>query len=106
MSKTFEQCVSSQLIHYITSNSIVDFFQIAYIPHRSSETALHLIISDILLSLDSKSPYYLVLLDLSCVFDFLNLQIRFVYVRLVITVKVNNKLLTGSIHLYLKDIRP
>ena len=75
MSKTLERVVSSQLIQYITSNNIVDCFQSAYLPHRSTETDLNLIISEILLSLDAKSPCYLVLLDLSCAFDSLNLQI-------------------------------
>ena len=75
MSKTLERVVSSQLIQYISSNNIVDCFQSAYLPHRSTETALNLIISEILLFLDVKSPCYLVLLDLSCVFDSLNLRI-------------------------------
>ena len=65
MSKTLERVFSSQLIQYITSNNIVDCFQSAYIPHRSTDIALHLIISEILLSLDAKNPCYLVLLDLS-----------------------------------------
>ena len=75
MSKNLERVVSSQLIQYITSNNIVDCFQIAYLPHRRTETALNIIISEIILSLDAKSPWYLVLLDLSCAFDSLNIQI-------------------------------
>ena len=75
MSKTLERVISSQLIQYITSNNIVDFFQSAYLPHRSIETALHIIISAIILSLDAKCPCYFILLDLSCAFDSLNLQI-------------------------------
>ena len=39
MSKTLEQVVSSHLIHYITSNNIVDYFQSSYLPHHSNETA-------------------------------------------------------------------
>ena len=74
MSKILERVVSSQLIQYITSNNIVDCFQSAYLPHRRTETALNIIISEILLSLDAKSTWYLVLLDLSCAFDSLNLQ--------------------------------
>ena len=65
MSKTLERVVSSYLIQYITSNNIVDCFQSAYLPHRSTETALHLIISEIILYLDAKSPCYLALFDLS-----------------------------------------
>ena len=75
MSKTLERVVSSQLIQYITSNNIVGCSQSAYLPNRSTETALHIIISEILLSLDSKNPCYLVMLDLSCAFDSLNIQI-------------------------------
>ena len=32
--------MSTQLINYITLNSIVDKYQSAYLPHRSTETAL------------------------------------------------------------------
>ena len=84
MSNTLERVVSSQLIQYITSNNIVDCFQSAYLPHRSIEAALNLIISDILLSLDAKSPCYLVLLDLSCAFDSLNLQILSFRIREIV----------------------
>ena len=61
--------MSTQLINYITSNAIVDKYQSAYIPHRSTETALTLIINDILIYLDNKAPCYFVLLDLSSAFD-------------------------------------
>ena len=81
MSKTLERVVSSQLIHYITSNNIDDCFQSAYLTHRSTETSINLIISEIILSLDAKSPCYLVLLDLSCDFDSLNLQIISFHLR-------------------------
>ena len=43
-------------------------YQSAYLPHRSTETALTLIINeinDILIYLDNKAPRYLVLLYLS-----------------------------------------
>ena len=75
ISKTLERVVSTQLIHYITTNNIADCFQSAYLPHRSTETALNLIFSDILLSLYTKIPCYFILLDLSCAFDSLNLII-------------------------------
>ena len=41
---------------YITTNSIIDKFQSAYLPHRSTEPALNLIINDLLISLDNKAP--------------------------------------------------
>ena len=48
------------------SNAIVDKYKNTYLPHRSTETALTLIINDILISHDNKIyPCYLVLLDLS-----------------------------------------
>ena len=55
ISKTLERVVSTQLINYITSNAIVDKYQSAYLPHRSTETALILIINDILIYLDNKA---------------------------------------------------
>ena len=72
LSKTLERIVSKQLVHYITSNSIADPLQSAYLPNRGTETALNLIFNDIILSLDNKMPCYLVLLDLSSAFDTLD----------------------------------
>ena len=47
-------------------NAIVDKYKNTYLPHRSTETALTLIINDILISHDNKIySCYLVLLDLS-----------------------------------------
>ena len=63
--------MSTQLINYITSNAIVDKYQSAYFPHRNTETALTLIINDILISLD-KAPYYFVILDSSSACDTLD----------------------------------
>ena len=60
-----ERLVSRQLIDYIISNSIVDCFQSAYIPNRSTETAINIVFNDIILSMDNKATYYLVLIDLS-----------------------------------------
>ena len=62
----------SQLINYITSNAIVDKYQSAYLPHRSTETVLILIIHYIIIYLDNKAPCYLVYLYLSYYFDTLN----------------------------------
>ena len=56
ISKTLERIVSAQLIHYITTDSIIDKLQSAYLPHRSTESALNLIIDDLLISLDNKAP--------------------------------------------------
>ena len=54
------------------SNSIADKFQSAYLPLRGTETALTKIIDDIAISIDSNSPTYLILLDLSSAFDTVN----------------------------------
>ena len=79
ISKTLERVVSIQLINYITYNAIVDIYQSAYLPHRSTDTALTLIINDILISRDNKSPCYFVLLDLFSTFDTLDHNI--IYIR-------------------------
>ena len=55
------------------SNAIFDKYQNAYLPHRSTETALTLIINDIIIYLDNKAPCYLVLLYLYSAFDNFNI---------------------------------
>ena len=54
------------------SNAIVDKYQSAYLPRRSTEIALTFIINDILIYLGNKTPCYLVLLNLSITFDTLD----------------------------------
>ena len=88
--KTLERFVSAQLIHYITTNSIIDKFQSAYLPHRSTESALNLIINDLLISLDNKAPCYLVLLNLSSAFDTLNHDI--------LSLRLNEIGIHGQVH--------
>ena len=51
--------------------AIVDKYQSAYLPHRSTEIALTFI-NDILIYLGNKVPCYLVLLSLSSAFDTLD----------------------------------
>ena len=63
-----ERIVARQLIDYIISNSIVDFFQSSYLPNHSTETALNIMFNDIILSMEHKASCYLVLLDLSSSF--------------------------------------
>ena len=81
--------MSTQLINYITSNAIVDKYKSAYLPHRSTETALTLF-NDILISLDNKAPYYLVLLDLSSAFDTLYHNI--------LSIRLNEIGIYGKVH--------
>ena len=64
--------MSTQLINCITSNDIVDKYKSAYLPHFSTETALTLIINGIFISLVDKAPCYLMLLDLSSIFETLD----------------------------------
>ena len=73
--KTMERIVARQLIYYIISNCFVDCFQSAYLPNRSTETAINIVFNDIILSMDNKASCYLVLLDLSNAFDTLNHRI-------------------------------
>ena len=54
------------------SNSIVDKYQSAYHPHHSTETAITFMMNNILIYLDNKAPYYLVLLYLYSDFDTLD----------------------------------
>ena len=61
--------LARQLIDYIISNSIVDFFQSAYLHNRSTETALNIVFNDIIVSMDIKASCYLVLLDLSSILN-------------------------------------
>ena len=62
----------------------------AYLPHRSTETALTLIINDILISLDNKAPCYLVLLDLSSAFDTLD--------HTILSIRLNEIGIYGQVH--------
>ena len=57
------------MINYSMSNTIVYIYQSTYLPHRSTETSLTLIINDSLIYLDNKAPCYLVLLYVSSDFD-------------------------------------
>lgn len=69
ISKLLERLVCHQLVLYLTSNGLLPDLQSAYLPHRSTETAILRILSDILLALDSGNLAVLSLLDLSAAFD-------------------------------------
>jgi len=69
ISKIVEKVVASQLIDYITSNSLNDCFQSAYKKDHSTETALLRVHNDIALAVDSQNTVILLLLDLSAAFD-------------------------------------
>ena len=90
ISKTPERVVSTQLINYIMPIDIVDKYQSAYLPHRSTEIALTFIINDILIYLCNKAPCYLVLLNLSSAFDTLDYNI--------LSIGLNEINIHGQIH--------
>ena len=64
-----ERIVAKQLTSYLISHKIPHIFQSAYIPSKSTETALAKISSDILTNLDNKNGTILALLVLSSAFD-------------------------------------
>ena len=82
--------MSTQLINYIMPIAIIDKYQSAYLPHRSTEIALTFIINDILIYLSNKAPCYLVLLNVSSAFDTLDYNI--------ISIVLNEISLHGQIH--------
>ena len=99
MNVSYNKCIIwRQLIDYVTSNSIVDCFQNAYLPNRSTETALNIVFNDIILSMDNKDSYYLVLLDLSSVFDMLNHRIISYHLR---EIGIHEQVYIGCCRLYL-----
>ena len=57
--------ISSQLITYLATNKIPNIFQSAYLPHKSTESALTLITSDLLSGLNNNRGSILVLLEMS-----------------------------------------
>ena len=69
VSKTLERYVALELRRYLDVKCLNDPFQSAYRPGHSTETALVRIHNDLLLSIDSRRRFLLVLLDLTAVFD-------------------------------------
>ena len=63
--KTLERIIAKQLTYYLISHKIPHIFQIAYIPSKSTETALAKISSDILTNIDNKNGTILALFYLS-----------------------------------------
>ena len=69
VSKLCEKIVVSQLTSYLTANSIINDTQHAYMPGRSTETALASAVAFITRHLDSKQVVSLASVDLSSAFD-------------------------------------
>ena len=74
------------------ANAIIDKYQSAYLPRRSTDTALTMIINHILIYLDNQALCYLVLLDLSSAFDTLDHNI--IYIR------INEIGIYGQVHIW------
>ena len=75
ISKILERVVASQLTSYLSQYNILNKFQSAYTAHKSTETALTYILSDLHLSSSHKDGSIRTLLDLSSAFDTLDHKI-------------------------------
>ncbi len=69
ISKLLERLVSKRLVSYLSTNGLLPNLQSAYIVHRSTETVVLRVVSDILSALDSFNLALLALLDLTAAFD-------------------------------------
>ena len=69
VSKLLERLVAKQLVAYLKDNGLLPDLQSAYLTHRSTETAVLKVLSDILMALDSGNLAILMMLDLSAAFD-------------------------------------
>ena len=69
LSKLIEHVVAAQLVCHLERHSISEPFQSAYRKLHSTETALTYVTNDILCALDRRESVFIVLLDLSTVFD-------------------------------------
>ena len=65
ISKIILKVVAGQLKHYLAENKLIETYQSAYVPSKSTETALLKVQSDILNAVDSWEVVFLVMLDLS-----------------------------------------
>ena len=68
LSKTLERVVSKQLTSFLTKNLLCTF-QTAYVPNKSTETAITRVTTNILCDLNNTYGTILVLLDLSAALD-------------------------------------
>ena len=69
LSKVIEKVISNRILGHILDNNIVDSFQSAYWAGHSCETALLRVYTDIVTTVGKYNGSFLVLLDLSAVFD-------------------------------------
>lgn len=69
LSKVLEKLVFNQLQSSLENNTVLEKFQSGFRSRHSTKSALLTVHNDILLSLDTKKPVLLVLLDLTAAFD-------------------------------------
>ena len=69
ISKILEKVVFSQIFPHLEINDLLEFFQSAYRPFHSTETALINIFNDLLCAADAGKVSVLTMLDLSAAFD-------------------------------------
>ena len=81
LSKLVERVVAKQLTSHINNKKLDNPHQSAYKPGHSTETALLSIKNEVHLSLAHGEPTALVLLDLSAVFDTIDLNILLGYLK-------------------------
>ena len=87
LSKVLERVVAAKLTNYMTINQLHEPMQSAYRACHSTETALVLVQSDILRTLDQGGAAFLVLLDLSAAFDTIDHSILLSRMESVLGVK-------------------
>ena len=78
LSKLIEKLISSRILKHIADNECIDKFQSAYRCGHSTETALLRVYNDIVTMVGKGNGSYLVLLDLSAVFDTIDHDTLFV----------------------------
>ena len=92
-----ERIVAKQLASYLISHKIPHIFQSAYLPSKSTETALAKISSDILTNLDNKNGAILTLLDLSSAFDTIDHSILIHRLTYIVIIGTAHKWLSSFI---------
>ena len=81
ISKVIEKVVASRLLDHMVENELLQSFQSAYRAGHSTETALLRVHRDIVNAVDQKKGVFLVLLDLSAVFDTVDHDILLDFLR-------------------------
>ena len=81
ISKVIEKVVASRLLDHMVENELLESFQSAHRAGHSTETALLRVHHDIVNAVDQKKGVFLVLLDLSAVFDTVDHDILLDFLR-------------------------